>query len=350
MCSAASDMPYDAVATPAWIIGAVMLLLTLHLLLLRAWLLLRASRRRRCLARWEPLLLHAIEGHEPALPRLGKADVLTLLATWNHLQASVLGEAKERLNAVAGRMGLPAVAGRLLRQGSLRERLIAITALGHLRERSAWDLLCMHATDTQVVLSLAAARALVEIDRRAAAEQLLPLIVLRRDWPSGRVAGLLLALGPDLVSQPLGCAAAAAAGQDAVRLIRYLEVIQTDAAAAAVRAIMERADDVDILGACLRQLRDPEDLPAIRRLLDHPRWEVRVQAAAAVGRIGGPDDVPALRRLLADAEWWVRYRAAHGLCALLADAPGRLDHIQATHLNPFARDVLAQARAERSIA
>ena len=343
-------MGYDAVTTSAWIIGSVMMLLTLHLLSLRALLLIRTSRRRRCLALWEPLLLQAVYGPSPALPRLGRADVITLLSAWSHLQASLLGEAKERLNAVARRIGLPPIAGRLLREGDLGERLIAITALGHMRERAAWDLLCAHAASPRVVVSLAAARALVEIDREAAAEYLLPLIIDRADWPGGRVAGLLLALGPELVSKSLAGAAIAAAGQDAVRLLRYLEVIHASAARAAVRSIMRSSDDLDVIAACLRQLHDPEDLPEIHTFLDDPRWEVRVQAAAALGRIGGPDDAPALKRLLADAEWWVRYRAAHGLCALLADTPERIDHIQATHVNPFARDVLAQARAERSIA
>jgi HEAT repeat protein len=116
-----------------------------------------------------------------------------------------------------------------------------------------------------------------------------------------------------------------------------------------VRQIVHRTNDPDVLGACLRIFRDPEDLDTVRAFLGDPRWQVRVQAASALGRVGTADDEPRLARMLGDPEWWVRYRAAHAVAALLADAPERLDRLQRQHPNPFARDILRQVQAERQL-
>ncbi len=89
-----------------------------------------------------------------------------------------------------------------------------------------------------VSLSLAAARALVHIDPAAAVKHLMPLVLARADWPAARVATLLLALGPDLVSEPLAAAALAAPPEHAPRLIRYLDVIHAESAIPAVRRII----------------------------------------------------------------------------------------------------------------
>jgi hypothetical protein len=45
-------------------------------------------------------------------------------------------------------------------------------------------------------------------------------------------------------------------------------------------------------------------------------WEVRAQAAIALGRLASPEAVAALHHLLADEQWWVRYHAAQALAAI----------------------------------
>src|ERR1043165_8815438 len=55
-------------------------------------------------------------------------------------------------------------AKRLLKAKGLRKRLMAIITLGHLREQSAWDDLAELAQSPHPVVSLSAARALVDID------------------------------------------------------------------------------------------------------------------------------------------------------------------------------------------
>ena len=328
-------------------VGSTSLMLVCVVLVMRACLILRTRRRVRCLAVWEPILLEATETGPPAvLPRLARADLMTFLGVWNHLQESVMGTASDGLNEVARRVGIPREAARMLQRGNLRERLTAIVTVGQLRDRSAWPLLCTYSRLPHVPLSLAAARALVHIYPVAAVPHLIPLVLARADWPAARVATLLVSLGPDLVSEPLAYAALAAPSEHAPRLIRYLDVIHAESAIPAIRRIIHLTDDLEVITACLRVLEDPEDLGIVRGYCEDPRWQVRVQAASALGRIGLPEDVPRLRRLLADAEWWVRHRAAQALCLVLAAEPAALDHLEATHYNEFARDALTQARAE----
>lgn len=328
-------------------VAGTAVLLACVILLMRLSLILRTRRQARCLATWEPILLEATETGPPAvLPRLAGADLMTFLNVWNHLQESVIGAASEGLNDVAQRVGIPAFAARRLRKGNLRERLTAIVTLGQLRERSVWAPLCTYSREADVSLSMAAARALVHIDPPAAVKHLMPLVLSRADWPAARVATLLVALGPDLVSEPLAAAALAAPPEHAPRLIRYLDVIHAETAIPAVRRILRLTDDLEVVTACLRILEDPEDLEIVRSYCEDPRWEVRVQAASALGRIGVPADVPILRRLVSDSEWWVRHRAAQALVAILASDPATLAELEATHYNEFARNALTQARAE----
>jgi hypothetical protein len=342
-------MEIRIVAISGAVVAALTLLLTVQVFVMRLLLIARTRRAERFLSVWQPLLFQAVEGLPSELPRLAAADVFTFLGLWNHLQESVVDDAKDRLNEVARRAGIPEIARGMVRRGTLRGRLLAIVTLGQLQDRSVWDLLCTCAASPQVVLSLTAARALVQIDRQAAIHHLMPSIATRLDWPLARVASLLRDAGPDVVSNALAAAAVAAPPREAARLIRYLDVVHCEAAIPAVRQIMCRSDDKDVIAACLRVVQDPEDLDVIRRFLGDPRWEIRVQAATALGRMGTAGDEHRLAQCLADPEWWVRYRAAQALCTLLVDSPERLDRLQHEHENAFARDVLAQARAESDL-
>ena len=340
-------MTLQLLAISGAIVGTLTLVLMMQVLVMRALLVVRTRRTERFIGLWQPLLICAVEVPPSNLPRLRAADVFTFLTLWNHLQESVLDQARQGLNDVARRLGIPAIAHRMLDRANLRGRLMAVATLGQLQDRSAWDVLSAFAASPDVVLSLAAARALIRIDRHAAVDRLIPLIAVRLDWPAPRVASLLLAAGADVISAPLARIAIVASPRHAPRLIRYLDVVHCETAILAVRQIIRGTNDMEVIAACLRIFKDPEDLDTVRGFLDHPRWEIRVQAATAIGRLGTAHDEEGLVLLLADPEWWVRYRSAHALCALLADSPGRLDRLQREHVNRFARDVLAQARAER---
>jgi HEAT repeat protein len=330
-------------------------------LLMRVGLLLREKRRKKFLAVWQPILVNAVDIATSDLPRLAGRDLPEFLLLWNHLQESLLDESKDHLNQIGKALTIERAALRLLRRGNLRERLLAIVTLGQLHERPAWDQLLTIAQREGALLSVVAARALVMIDPTKAVPELIPLLMARADWPASRVATMLRIAGADVISDQIANAAlksaleeSAQAGNgdgkratnDPAQMVRYLELAYNVAALPAARTIVELSHDPEVLAACLRLLRSAEDLPVVRECLSHEDFRVRVQAAAALGRIGEASDEELLVPLLLDTEWWVRYRAAQALSRLPHMREPKLKTIQAAQADPFARDILTQVMAE----
>jgi HEAT repeat protein len=328
---------------------------------MRGALLLRERRRRKLLAVWQPILVNAVDIATSDLPRLSRRDLPEFLILWNHLQESLLDESKDHLNQIGEALSIQKSALRVLRRGNLRERLLAIVTLGQLRERAAWDQLLMIAQEEGALLSVVAARALVMIDATKAVPELIPLLLRRADWPASRVANMLQIAGADVISDQIANAALKSAHEeskrnangggkpatnDSARLVRYLELAYNIAALPAARTIVELSQDPEVLAACLRLLNSGEDLSVVRECLSHEDLCVRVQAAAALGRIGEANDEELLVPLLSDTEWWVRYRAAQSLSRLPHMRVPKLKTIQAAQADPFARDILTQVMAE----
>jgi HEAT repeat protein len=344
---------------------ALTLLLLAVVLLMRGALLLRERRKKKFRAVWQPILVDALVNVDDIptsdLPRLAHRDLSEFLFLWNHLQESLLDESKDHLNQIGTALNIQSAALRLLRRGNLRGRLLAIVTLGQLRERAAWDQLLTIAQRGGALLSVAAARALVMIDPARAVPELIPLLMTREDWPASRVAKMLQIAGADVISDQIANAALKSAlaesaptanvdGQpvanNPARMVRYLELAYNVPALRATRTIVELSHDPEVLAACLRLLKSAEDLPVVRKCLSHEDVRVRVQAAAALGRLGEDDDEDRLVPLLSDKEWWVRYRAAQALSRLPHMREPKLKTIQAAQSNPFARDILAHVMAE----
>jgi len=57
----------------------------------------------------------------------------------------------------------------------------------------------------------------------------------------------------------------------------------------------------------------PEAVAALRGALQDPAWQVRAQAATALGRLGVAEAAGDVRAALSDPAWWVRLRAALAL-------------------------------------
>lgn len=339
---------------------AFALLLSLVVLMLRARLLLRERRHREFLRVWQPILINAVEVASSDVPQLSRRDLSNFLLLWNHLHESLLDEAKDHLNQIAYALSIDQTALKMLRRGNLRERLMAMNTLGHLREQAAWDDLSRITEGDDAFLSLAAARALVMIDARKAVPQLIPLLTSRNDWTAARVASVLQTAGADVISDPIARAAIAFSLEQtttsadheaevinqAARLVQYLELAHNASAIPAAHTIAESSRDPEVLAACLHLLSRAEDLDIIRDCLRHEDWQVRVQAAVALGRVGEAEDEARLIPLLSDKQWWVRYRAAQALSHLPSMREPRLKVIQAEQPDPFARDMLTQVMAE----
>jgi HEAT repeat protein len=270
---------------------------------------------------------------------------------WIHTRESIKGESAEELCKIARQTHLDQVARHYLDHGTLRQQLLAIVMLGHLKDRAVWGHLVILAQDANMVRSLEAARALVRIDAPRAVPVLVPLIARRLDWSPLNVLKVLESAGHDLVSRALGEAAQQASPLIAARLIRYLAMTYSYGALPLIRPLLSRQPlNEDLLASCLLlfgQCADPQDLPTVRQYLTHPTWFIRVHAATALGRMGVEEDQGRLVSLLDDPHWWVRYRAAEALSALPWMTEARLSRLLQTLPTVESRAVLIPFLAKR---
>jgi len=346
-CATDSDAVYTFALWAGAAVAALSVLLVLAIFVLRAALVWRNRRQARFLARWRPLLMESLVVPPRNLPALRGGDVLDCLLLWNHLQGSVRGDARERLNGFARAAGLDRAARRLLTRHGSRRRLLAIVTLGQLGEQDVRPVLRRLAEAAHPVLSLTAARALVQIDREAAVPMLMPAFAARTDWPVNRVAAILREAGADVISKPLLDVLAASNPEQGARLLGFFELAHPPVVMPAVCALLARRDTDDrLLGAALRALKDPQALPSVRALTLHPRWHIRMEAAKALGRLGLPEDLPRLERLLADPQWWVRYRTAQAIARLPFVRRADLEVMRDRQPDRYARDILAHVLAE----
>lgn len=327
--------------------GSLTLLLMFQIVLMRVMLINRERRKSRFLAVWRPLMVQSLSGNDQCYPPVLKADVAVLLNLWNHFQESLRGEANERLNQLARDVSMDELALNLLRSRRVAEQLLAMMTLGHLRNKAAWLVLSDLLQDDSPIISLAAARALMKIDAPAAVEVFMPMLVVRDDWPSARVASILKEAGASAISGSFADVVRHAPAEQMPRLIQFLELTHSEVSSRLVREILETARDTQMITASLRVMSDSRDLNLVRKLIQHPEWPVRVQAASALGRMGSDVDRQRLVHLLEDPQWWVRYRAAQALSQLPFVTTGELLQLLAEQSDRFARDMLKQVIAER---
>lgn len=323
------------------------LALSVYIALLR----FRLGRRRHyedlCVARWRPLLLEAVDAVPMQLPALASRDWFSFLCLWNQFQESLRGPARHRLKAVALRLRTDVAARSLVEGGNVRMQFIGVATLGHLGDQESWPMLEKLALGPHAELSLAAARALVQIDAVRAMDLLPPYFAERDDWPLSRLESLLAEADPTVTTLPLVTTIDFAPSSQLPKLIALLD--STDAALARpkIRELLRRTDDVDILSACLKSRHLPPEPGLIERFTRHASWQVRTQAARAMGFAARPGDEKTLIGMLGDPVWWVRYRAAQALVSLPFLTREDLWRLRFVVTDRFARNMLDQAVAER---
>lgn len=323
------------------------LLLLLAIAALRVRLEREQRRQQRFLATWRPLVAACVLEPPGVLPALAPRDEERFLQLWNHVHASVQGQARDSLKMMAQQLGLE---GRLLQwlgRGSAVRRLLAVLTLGHLQCEAARPGLEPLVSHPDGVLSLAAARALLQIAPEATARRVLGYWAAREPWSTSRLGHALHEASAATVAAPLTELLAVAATDQARKVLRLLASFPQPSALPAVRELVARGPEPEVLAACLQLLREPSDRPLLRQHLDHPAWQVRLHATTSLGKVALEADVPELGARLGDPEWWVRYRAAEALAALPCLDEAELRTLQATHADRFARDMLQHLLDER---
>lgn len=310
----------------------------------------RAEWRARVRARWREIFTRAIVEVPDSAPRMDDREAREILPQWSYYQELVRGECRENLARVARLAGLDLQAKRMARSGNTRDRLVAIQALGNLREgeyrRFLWPLArCQNPYE-----SIAAAHALLRISPRETIEPLIQLIGSRPDWPPARVMAMLQEAGSDIVSEPL--ARATVEADDAYKpiLVVYLETASGHVALRTIKEVLLGCTDHQVIATCLYRLRSivhPDSLAIFRKYVTSPDWILQLHAVSGLGRLGTTEDVDDLVQMLRHKRFWVRYRAAQALTRLPSVGHERLQRILEDQDDRFARDILEQVIDER---
>jgi hypothetical protein len=325
------------------------LLLAAQIIALRIGLRRQQRLEQACIRQWRPLLNAALAHDAPAAPpQLRTKEQVVFLKLWVHLQASLRGEAHDTLNAFARRLGCDAIARRLLARGNRAERLLATLVLGYLRDPEAWQPLRKAANDADGVAASNAFWALVRIDAPRAAQEMTLAFIARRDWPVAQIVNILQDARESFAG-PLVRALSAIDESLLPRTLRIAESLRIAIPPVLLASLLAH-ESVAVIIAALRIAHAPESLPAIRRHLAHPDWQVRVNVAKALGRIGERSDIDSLRLLLADPQWWVRYRTAQALADMPFVGRQELEAVAVGMEDRFAADILKQVIAEKELA
>ena len=327
--------------------AASAVLLLVSIAAMRLWRRWRVARLGRRSPAWRDVLFEATEHPaSAALPPIAAIDLPDFVLLWNRYQESIRGQAAQNLCELLRAHGIAERLLRMLRRRSLRLNLIAITALGHLREERAWPALERLAALPGPVISFAAARALLRIEPGRALEVLGPSIVARADWPISRLGTLFQQLGPAVVTPPLVTMLAGRPRQGLDRIIKLARFGHRPRVATIVRGWLGASDDPAVLCAALDFVEEAEDLQWARRAARHGDGRVRMAAARALGRVGGPGELAPLLELLRDPVWWVRYHASQSLTRLHGIERRELESLRREATDPYAADMLGQALAE----
>jgi HEAT repeat protein len=353
------DFPFvSAFDTPAsvalWMtvasIAASLLLLayTLELRLRRRW---HERRRAGVIAHWRALLGDALTGRATAGPvsKLRRRERRDFLRLWVYTRSMLEGAAAERLIELAERLQLRDYVREQAEHAHLKTKLLAIQALGYLRDSESFGALAAIIDHPSTLLSVTAAEALAAIDAPRAMERLIPKIASRRDWPRTHVFNLLSRAGSAVVSEPLYRCIRAASDDDAAYLLKFAEIAEFDVRDALAVELLRSRDNSEVLAAALKVATGHAAVPRTDELLAHPAWYVRMQATKLVGRMGRKEDVGRLEKLLADDEWWVRYRAAKALVRLPGVDAAELECVRLRLDDRYAKDILDQAIAEAGV-
>lgn len=343
-------VPSDRFTAVAWAVAAISLAvsvgLALYVLALRRWTEARERARERFVATWRPLMLDQLVGGSPALPAVRPEDEESFLLLWIQLLDGVRGEAGARLVPIAEAAGARRMVRSRIRGRPALGRLLALRALGYLRDPADYEEVLRHLDEPRSYLCLAAARALVHIDPRRAPGDVLQQLVERTDWPIpmfssvlaeadvARLSALLREILPELPVEPL------------VRLLPLVGIAEASAGESILRGLLAPDGNPEVLCAALKRVSTQSLAPLVRDACDHASWAVRTQAAAALGRLGAPADRGTLARLLGDREWWVRYRAAQALLSGRFGGAEEIRTLAGGRRDRFARDIVEHVLAE----
>jgi HEAT repeat protein len=270
---------------------------------------------------------------------------------WLRLQDGLRGSAHENLNRLAEGLCFRDDALRWARayHGDIALRVLGLVTLGHLGKRDDAALLRSALDEPLAMISLGAARALLQVNAEAYAPTVLDECLRRPDWPVPRVGTLLREAGAQAVAKPLIDRLVQGTADDQKRLLPLLRFAESPHGASPLHRVVEQSSDPQVLSIALRQLHGPDSLQRVRALCEHAEPLVRSAAAQALGQIGLADDRKRLEAMMSDRDWWVRYRAAQAQLKLPGTDVAAVIALRRRLTDRFARDALDHVCGELAL-
>lgn len=325
------------------------MLVFIQVVVKRMQLMYRENRRQHFLDKWRPILTESVAVVPNSLPKLDQRFIFDFINEWNTLYEKLGGISHDNLIALAQKAEINHAAAKMLIAPNIKLQLIGIITLGNMRSHSAWPFLASMATNSDTTLSMAAYRALSQIDVDRAFVELLPQLISRTDWPTSMVAKILKNTKNPKLCELLEEASYKAKSNELSNIVRYINVLKCQNSAKIFRHILDKQVDDQIISLCLHELNDPTAIDIVHRYLDYPRWHVRVNVAHALGKIGGIEDIKHLEKLLGDKQWWVRYRAAEALINMPFLTRNQFIDIKNNLEDQNAQDIMDQVLAEKEL-
>jgi len=322
----ASNIGSELIVTIAWRSAEVAALAAALMMLIALFVRQHIRREDRLRARvvdtWRPLLTRVAieEAKPPSLPPIRRRELPYFMEEWNALQDSLRGVSVERLNALAPRYGLNAIARRGLQSRNIGGRILAIRTLGHLRDASAWKELQDQLTSSNALVSFYAAAALVLIDATRAMPSIMNQLAERESWPGEAMARLLVDAGTDIAREPIRALMLSLAPDKVPALLPWLSHVDAVLGSDVATELLHRnPDHQEIAAAALLVVQEPSLLNELASFASSANAHIRENLAQALLKLRGMDS-------------------------------NRLEAVRASLSDPYARDMLEQACAEAALA
>lgn len=280
------------------------------------WLARREAVRKKAFTR--ELLAYLEGGDDTAITlALGRRSARRILPeVARRILRLVRGEDLTRLSSLLRQSGAIKNLIRLSASGRDDERLDAVETLAFLNEPEAMATLEKRLDDRNYDVQVAAALGLANWNKLPPADE---LAVRLRIETADRLSSYFKIFRAYLTDRADELLPLLSADRPAAVKIVAIDALSESGEFAVLPWLLKLAEDSNLnVRVCavkgLGRLGHPRARDVVLQSLADPAWEVRAQAAQAVGAIGLKVATPALSLLLEDNKhWWVRYRSAQAL-------------------------------------
>lgn len=280
------------------------------------------KRTARVENEWRQLCFQALMTDElDNLPPMNQRDLYDVVEMWLQTFDRIRGaDAAKGLIRLGEWLDFANRLLPLLKSRSLDEKLLAIMALGLLKERRALPVIRENLDVPYPLLSLAAMKAFMDI----APEEGLPELMKRIDtpgWPMGRVRQLLHSAPRQLQTQYLAVAAETLSQQQLPHLMELVFALAPSESSEVAKGCLRRfPDHASLIQTVLKHTADPQFLPLARASCQSAAPELRNESLLALGRLGGAEEQARLMHHLNSDTWLNQQAAAKSLIALIHSA------------------------------